>query len=83
MPSRYGLTQIRSRPDKWVYRDQAAPHRRVWIQYSRTAFTMTPGERCYDVWLCVKRKPKVHVVIGDMLDALAKAAEIIHTPPRG
>lgn len=80
MARKYGLAQIRSRPDGWIYRDETVPHRRVWIEYSRTHFTTVPGDRCYDIWLCVKRSPKIHIVTGNMLDALAKAAEIIHAP---
>lgn len=34
----------------------------------------------YRVWLQVKRKPKVKLVYGDLLDACAEAARIINAP---
>lgn len=36
----------------------------------------------FRVNLIVKHSPKYYSVEGDLLDAMAKAAEIIHTPPK-
>lgn len=86
MARRQGLTVCEingsGEPVGWRYRDPEVRHRHALISYSGYQFSVVAGEYAFDVWLYTKRKPKVHVVIGDLLDALAKAAEIIHAPTR-
>ncbi len=59
----------------WVFRVPEYPQRKVIIRYVGRGHH--PTLDTYHVWLSVKRKPKLHVVHGQLFDAVCKAAEII------
>lgn len=40
-----------------------------------------PSRPVFQVWLAVKRKPKIQTIQGDLLDAMALAADILHRTP--
>jgi hypothetical protein len=83
----YGLVQHGDK-QQWTYRDQAHPQRTVVIRLIEPILSTIAFWRNYEikpyyqVHLRVKKNPRIHQVEGDLLDAMAKAAEIINTPVR-